>query len=211
MSGRPRRRADESRERKRRKSGGGGLRLFVAAYPPPEQVELWRERLGALELPPHRMTPAAQVHLTLHFLGDTPEGELDSVVESVSRSCAGLPAAELRATRFITLPKRGPARLVAVETDAPPTLLELQRRLARRLARRPRERPGQRYLPHITLCRFRTPGRLALPDDALSLAEVSPEATVPFPLCEVKLMRSVLGSAGARHHELSCIRLAPGD
>ncbi|MBW2419646.1 MAG: 2'-5' RNA ligase family protein [Deltaproteobacteria bacterium] len=157
------------------------------------------------------MTPALQIHLTLHFLGDTPEGELEAVTESVSRSCAGLTAAELRATRFIALPKRGPARLIAVETDAPPSLLELQRRLVQRLALRPRARPGDRYLPHITLCRFRTPGHLGLDEEALSLADGACDAAAPFPLREVKLVRSVLESGGARHYEVASVPLATGD
>jgi len=211
MTGQPGRKQD-SRERKRRKSAAGGLRLFVAAYPPAEWIECWRERLSALTLPPHRLTPPEQIHLTLHFLGDTPEAELETVVESVSRSCAGLAAAELRALRFLTLPTRGPARLVAVETDAPPSLLELQRRLAQRLARRPHARPGNRYLPHLTLCRFRTPGRVKLAEEALApLLDASSRAAAPFPLREVKLVRSVLGSAGARHFEVASASLGTAD
>jgi 2'-5' RNA ligase len=184
---------------------GRSLRLFVAAYPPPELVERWRERLEELELPPHRLTALEQVHLTLQFLGDTPEHELESVVESVSRACSGLAASHLHATRLIALPRRGPARLVAVETDAPPSLVELQRRLARRFAEKPRERGRSRYLPHITLCRFRAPGRLKLDREALSLGQA--DATAPFPLREVKLVRSVLGSAGAQHFEVACSSL----
>jgi 2'-5' RNA ligase len=204
-------REGDSRDRRRRNAGGRGMRLFVAAYPPLELVECWRERLAALALPPHRMTPAEQVHLTLQFLGDTPEGELEAVVESMSRSCAGLATATLRATRFSALPTRGPARLIAIETDAPASLLELQRRLAGRLARRPRARPGSRYLPHLTLCRFRSPGRLKLAEGALSLAEAGPDAAAPFPLREVKLMRSVLGSAGAQHFEVATASLDAAD
>ncbi len=197
-----------SERTRRHETGAPALRLFVAAYPPLELVECWRERLAALELPPHRLTPAEQVHITLHFLGDTPEAELEAVVEKVSRSCAGLAAAELRATRLIALPGRGPARLIAVETEAPPSLLELQRRLVVHLAHERRARQGRRYLPHLTVCRFRTPGRLALDEESLSLTGT--DAAAPFPLREVKLVRSVLGSAGARHFEVAGASLYAG-
>jgi 2'-5' RNA ligase len=80
---------------------------------------------------------------------------------------------------------------VALETDAPPVLLELHRRLASRLARSPRARPGDRFLPHLTLCRFGNAARAERIADPVDLA--------PFPIDRVSLMRSVLWRAGATH------------
>jgi 2'-5' RNA ligase len=83
--------------------------------------------------------------------------------------------------------------------------------LAQRLARQPRVRPGNRYLPHLTLCRFRTPGRVELAEEALAALDASSRAAAPFPLREVKLVRSVLGSAGARHFEVASASLDTAD
>lgn len=182
------------------RNAGSTLRLFVAVHPPPEVACALLEALTPLRLPAHRPVPAPQIHLTLQFIGDTPAKRLAEVVESVERSCAGLEAFMLTPRKLIALPQTGPARLVAVETDAPAALLELHRRLAHRLAKNARERPGDRFLPHLTLCRFATPGP-------------SPES-LPAPLIigsfqvrHVTLLRSVLLPEGADHRPVALFEL----
>lgn len=179
------------------------VRLFVAAHPPPEVALAMLEALAALNLPAHRAVPAAQVHLTLQFIGDTEPRRLQDVAESVERSCAGIEAFVLTPLRLIALPQKGPARLVALETDAPPALLELQRRLAHRLARSVRDRPGDRFLPHLTLARLTTPGAIGPLPDRLDIP--------PFPVRRVTLMRSVLLPEGAEHREAAAFPLEAGD
>lgn len=167
------------------------LRLFVALYPPPEASSAI---LGALpdEARTHRVVPAHQVHLTLFFIGDTHPRELRDVRESVERAASGLPAFHLTPTRLITLPERGPARLIACETDQPAPLMELQRRLVQRLVRRPGRSMDNRFRPHITLCRFREGGPApARVDEPLSLP--------PFAISEIALMQSVLRATGPEH------------
>lgn len=184
------------------RSAGSTLRLFVAAHPPPEVACALLESLSRLELPAHRAVPAAQIHLTSQFIGDTPAKRLPEVVESVERSCAGLEAFALTPLRLIALPQTGPARLVAAETDAPAALLELHRRLAHRLAKNARERPGDKFLPHLTLCRFTTAG--AAPAGLPSPLEVG-----PFPVRHVTLLRSVLLRDGAEHRPVARFDLGP--
>lgn len=186
------------------RSSGSTLRLFVAAHPPPEVACALLEALAPLGLPAHRAVPAAQIHLTLQFIGDTPAKRMAEVVESVERSCAGLEAFMLTPLRLIALPQTGPARLVAVETDAPAALLELHRRLAHRLAKNARERPGDKFLPHLTLCRFTSPG----PAPANLPAPLSVDA---FDVRHVTLLRSVLLPEGAEHRPVARFELAsPG-
>lgn len=175
------------------------LRLFVALYPPGELTQAMCRSLEALDLPPFRATPPAQVHLTLQFIGERSERELDEVRESVERSAAGLRPFALTPLRLRSLPERGPARLVACETDAPADLLEIQRRLARRLARSPRERAGDAFLPHLTLARFRSPVAVRV-DHPLDLTA--------FPVDAILLMRSILKPGGAVHAELARYPLA---
>lgn len=175
-------------------------RLFVAVHPPPEAACALLAALSGLDLPPRRDVPAAQVHLTLQFIGDTPAARIPEVVESVERSCAGLAPFTLTPTRLIPLPEIGPARLLAAETDVHPTLLELQRRLAHRLARSPRQRAGDRFLPHLTLCRFASPATTPPPARPLHVA--------PFGIFTVRLLRSVLLPEGAEHRPVASIDLA---
>lgn len=190
----------------------GNWRLFVAIHPPAQTGAALLDALASLPLPEHRATPAGQVHLTLQFVGDTAEVEVERVAESVSRSVAGISPFSLRAERFITLPRTPPGRrareaprLLAALTDAPPELLEIQRRLAHRLARSVRERPGEGFVPHMTLCRFRD-GSVA---DAVDRPTEGPGAA-PFGVGEVRLMRSVLSPAGASHAEVERFPLGPG-
>lgn len=109
-------------------------------------------------LPPHRVIDAAALHMTLAFIGDTDPKALPDVRESVDRSCSGVGPFDLRAQRLVTIPTPndgGPARLVAAVTDAPAGLLEVQRRLAQRLTRPKRNGRRPRFLPHLTLARYR--------------------------------------------------------
>lgn len=148
----------------------------------------------SLDVPPHRLTSVEQVHLTLHFIGDTPAGEVEAVMESVRRSTAGIRSFSLTPQRLILLPQRGPKRLIAMETDAPWPLLEMHRRLVHRLASSVRQRNCERFVPHMTLCRFATPTR--------GVTIEQPAAPDPIPVREIRLMRSVLLPTGAEHREV---------
>jgi len=171
------------------------MRLFVAIYPPIGVARAMLQTLRAVGLAEHREALDERVHMTLQFVGDTDERQLDEVTESVERAAAGIGAFELRPVALVSLPERGEPRLVAMKTDAPPEILEIQRRLAKRLARRPQERQG--FLPHLTLCRF--VGAAVRVD-----REVELEA---FRVDAVCLMNSKLRPGGAEHVEVERVRL----
>lgn len=175
-------------------------RLFVALYPPRELARAWLEALASLSLPAHRATPLDQIHMTLVFIGEVPERDLAETSASVERGAAGVGAFELAPQGLFTLPERGPARLIAAGTDAPPALLELRRRLVPRLVT-PRNRPAP-FRPHLTLCRFRAPTRYELPPLELDLP--------PFRVEEISLQRSILRPEGAEHRQLVRAPLAAG-
>ncbi len=208
---------DRSRERMGRRDDRPGkkakaptLRLFTGIYPPEAVVRQALAPFESLDLPPHRLTKRDQVHLTLLFIGELelkPARALEEIVESVQRATAGIGSFTLQPQRLIALPERGPARLVALTTDLPGELVELHDRLARRLAKRVRLRPSDRFLPHLTLCRFRTP--TVRPGLRESLEEVRLEAGA-FEVCEVRLMKSVLLPGGAVHEPVAAGRLEGG-
>lgn len=178
------------------------LRLFVALYPPEDIARALVERVSAQSLPSRaRVGPVDQVHMTLQFIGDTPAGEMDAVRESVERAAAGLSAFVLTLRELIALPERGPKRLVAAETDAPPTLLEIHQRLVQRLAHNVREPGGahDRFRPHMTLCRFASPARGFVIDE--------PALAGSFRVDHIALMRSTLWHTGATHHEVLRVAL----
>ncbi len=175
------------------------LRLFVAIHPPPEVGEAMCAAVHNLELPPYRMTRPEQIHMTLHFIGDTAVKDMPQVEESVMKAAGGLERFQVHPRRLIRLPQRGRARLIAAETDGPATLVELHHRLVTRLARTARSRHDDHFLPHITLCRFRSQARMEPIDVPLDIA--------PLPVGEIHLMRSTLTPTGAEHHHVCVVAL----
>ena len=174
------------------------MRLFVALYPPVEVAAAMLASIEGLDLPKHRVPPLEQVHMTLQFIGDRHERELDDVIESVERSAAGLGAFELTPRMLVSLPERGAGRLVAVQTDEPAALMEIQRRLAHRLAD-PKRRGRERFLPHMTVCRFAAETRMERINQPVNM-----EA---FAVGEIKLMKSVLRPSGAAHALVHTVRV----
>lgn len=151
--------------------------------------------------------PAEQVHLTVHFFGNVAPRQLNETIESIDRAKKGLHAFALAPTDIITLPRHGRRsrpRLIAMETGGPPDLLELQRRIAHRFARPAREQPGDRYLPHLTLARFKWGGGgepLEMP--AWRGPMDRPGLPRPFNVHEFHLVKSELHPDGARHQSIA--------
>jgi 2'-5' RNA ligase len=180
------------------------LRLFVSVQPP---LELSRQ-LHA-ELAPHlgglpeglRLVPPEQVHLTLQFIGETLERDLDDVTESVARSASGLRAGPVRCHSIAGLPDVGPLRVIAAMADIEPDLAEVQRRLAKRLARSARARSEGRFRPHLTLARIHP--------DFNARFESVPIPPLSFDAAAISLVRSVLRPTGAQHIELARFELIP--
>ncbi|MBL8759962.1 MAG: RNA 2',3'-cyclic phosphodiesterase [Phycisphaerae bacterium] len=169
------------------------LRLFIAAYPPPEVVSPLLSAADLLALGSLKPSPPDQVHLTLVYIGDTDERQLDDVIESMHRAAAGFAPISVDVSRLIALPERGAARLIAAELTSPPTLVELQKRLVQRLTRtKPSHDRG--FLPHLTLARFPGTG-VALDRRAWEPPGAS------FSITDLRLMSSVLATSGAVHCE----------
>ncbi len=176
------------------------LRLFVAAYPPPETAVALLASLTQLDLPPNRLVAPGQVHVTLHFIGETPASKIDAIAETVRHAAGGLDSFALTPRRLISLPQRPMVRLVAAETDQPAALMELQRRLVARLARNPRHRAGDRFRPHLTLCRLGSPAKLA--------AIEVPLGVPPFMVEKIALVCSTLRPQGAHHETVRVVDLS---
>ncbi|MFN7021861.1 MAG: RNA 2',3'-cyclic phosphodiesterase [Phycisphaerales bacterium] len=190
------------RESEESKSGGGpldaALRLFLAAYPPADAAAEMAGLLKPMRLFGHRPVPVNQIHLTLHFLGNTPISALGSVGRAVDQLSV-LPAFELRPLRLMTLPERRSPRLIALETDCPRPLIELRSRAMMLLG----AAPEPSFLAHLTLCRFAR--------DARPRSIRLPVSLRPFRVEEVRLVRSLLTGEGARYSTLRTVRLVGAD
>lgn len=179
------------------------LRLFIAAYPPPEVAAGLVSAAESLSVPSLKPSPIDRVHITLLFIGDTDERQVPEVVESMTRAASGVAEARATIARLIGLPERGHCRLIAAEASVSRELLEVQRRLARRLARARAKREGV-FLPHLTLGRF--------PGTGVALERREWAApNLEFVIREIRLMASTLAPRGAIHREVSRFGLTGGE
>lgn len=175
------------------------LRLFVAASVPDDH-QAWVEQVSALlerRWPAARWTTTENRHITLKFLGATPEDRLEAVA-AACRSAAGAhrPAA-LRLQGLGVFPNLRRARVLWTGVEDPSgTLTEVARDLDAALEPLGYGSEARAFTPHLTLARFRDPQRIeALPPVA--------EAPPAFRLEALGLWRSRLSPAGARYERLA--------
>ncbi|MGI9015228.1 MAG: RNA 2',3'-cyclic phosphodiesterase [Phycisphaerales bacterium] len=174
-------------------------RLFLAIHPPSDVAA---QMCGVNDLIDPcfgcRPTPVEQVHLTLQFIGDTPQSRMETVIESIARAASGIGPVHLQPQRLRILPDRGPARVLAIEANQTPALLELKRRLASRLAQRRQKHrdAASAFLPHFTIARFKPPSSEINREqiDAITI-----NAELAFTANAITLMRSTLKPGGSEH------------
>lgn len=171
-------------------------RLFLALILPDDAVRrlvAW-QRDAFAGVPDVRPVGAANLHVTLAFLGARPAEEVGPIAEALRCAAAAavrptLTVAAYRETRSV-----GMLRL----DDAGGRASALAEHLHARLeALRVYERERRPWLPHLTVLRFRRPPRLAprLPD----LGPISPS--------EAAVYHSVLRPTGAQYEVLESVVL----
>jgi 2'-5' RNA ligase len=175
--------------------GDERVRLFCALQLPTEtldQLVAWQRE--ALDVPNVRPVPREHLHVTLAFLGQRPVEELEAITSAL-REAAGTaerPRLALRGYRetrsvgMLTCDDEG-GRASALATD-------LQNRLE---ALGVYERERRRWLPHVTVVRFRERPRLrpALP------------ALEPFAPSDAAAYLSRLRPGGAQYEVLESVEV----
>lgn len=187
------------------------LRLFVAV----ELDERVRRALGELQvelrrngLERLRWTRDEGIHLTLKFLGETPEKRLAAIREALAKGARGHRRHELSLGKLGTFGGKRNPRVLWVDLDgAVESLGRLQESVDGALAEIGFAKEDRRFSPHLTLARVR-------PETARDVAEPIARALesvrVPraeLPVAEVSLMQSTLGRGGAVYNRLTSIEL----
>lgn len=186
------------------------MRLFVA-IPLPQRLrrELVREteRLAG-ELPAARWVPAANLHLTLRFLGEVAEEELDSARSALRRATEGTRAFEVTLAGRGRFPPRGRPRILWVGLEASDQLAALAELASRTLEAALDIEPERRsFHAHVTVARCRSGWRR---DDAERWVEAgSSHRGEVVPVTCVDLMESRLASSGATYHRVERCILEP--
>ncbi|KAA5548241.1 RNA 2',3'-cyclic phosphodiesterase [Adhaeribacter rhizoryzae] len=139
------------------------MRLFIAA-PLPENVLTALQTQQALYAQDGvRLVPAANLHLTLHFLGETPAALLPTLSQTLENIAAELPAFTLTFKEIAPGPKPKSPRLIWARFHQHPAFTQLARIIQEKL-NSSSDHPGE-YIPHITIARLKKDltQRLALP------------------------------------------------
>jgi 2'-5' RNA ligase len=151
--------------------------------------------------PEFRWTPAANLHLTVRFIGSVEVSIVDGIVDRLNaRPLAGF---ELALGGIATFKRGGLARVVWLQVrSGAKAARELAAQVEAECARAgmgPETRP---FHPHLTLARARAREGAALPT-----LPAAPELP-PWRADELVLYRSHLGRAGSIYESLRTIRLS---
>lgn len=171
------------------------IRLFAGLELPPELGG----RLAALAggIPGARWVEARNLHITLRFVGEVEEGLGADLHDALAGVRA--PAFTLGLSGFGTFGRAAPNHLWAA-VDKAPGLLHLQAKVEQAVARLGLAPEGRKYLPHVTLARFRGAPVSRVQD---FIARNSPFQAAPWPVKHFVLYRSHLGHGGAEYEALA--------
>jgi 2'-5' RNA ligase len=127
-----------------------GTRVFVALDPPAEvraEAEAWARHL-ARSTQGLRVVPARNSHITLAFLGQRDEYEIDQIVNAIAETEGPVGGLSLGAP--VWLPRRRPRSLALDIHDDRGELKALQARLARALGQSLGWKESRPYRAHLT-------------------------------------------------------------
>ena len=182
------------------------VRTFVAIEPPSGLRAALAGVPEAASLPADtsvRWTPPENLHLTLRFLGDTPEDQLAPLSRALDAIAAGIPSFALELGAAGAFPDVQQARVLWIGlVDADRRLRRLRNQVEAAVRGLGWKREGRPFAPHLTLARLRKPARLP----AGGWIETVPRCR--FSVKEIALIRSTLKPAGAEYDILHRASLA---
>ena len=175
------------------------MRAFVALILPDEILDRLEDLQAAI--PVGRIAQRDALHLTLEFLGDQSDDDIEAAHAALSRLA---PAAfDLGLSGTDTFGRRSPSLLYAGVSACPP-LTDLQKSVRSALRAAGLQFDRQRFRPHVTLARF---ARQMPAGDIVRLREAliatAGFATPPVRIDSFALYRSTLGRGPPIHDELA--------
>lgn len=174
------------------------FRGFIAAEVGSQPtVEAFQEELRATGAD-LKLVPPENLHVTLKFLGDTPEERVPEILEALERAAAPAAPGRLELRGAGAFPKPAAPRVVWVGVgDGADTLTGVAERLEDALEPLGFPRERRDFHPHVTVARTRGPRNQAALTDAVRRHEG--EGFGEAPLERVVLMRSTLRPQGPRY------------
>lgn len=186
-------------------------RLFIAVDPPAKVAAQARgiiDRLRAAGVEASWTDPA-QLHLTLHFLGDeVDDADLHRICVAMDESAAAVPVFHAALGGVGVFPDlRRPRVLWLGVGEGSAGLLQLHKALAERLEPLGYPAEARGFRPHLTLGRFR--GRGPAGGDLAGAIEACRDAVAgEMPVRKIVLYESRLTKSAAEHDRLHVASLA---
>jgi RNA 2',3'-cyclic 3'-phosphodiesterase len=188
-------------------------RTFIAvAIPAPlgEKLTRLKARL-APEIPAVRWTSTLPFHVTLVFLGDVRNADLNQVCAVVSEAASPVPPFEVRVQGIGAFPNPARPRVIwaGLKSPEPSPLVQLRETIARNLARIGYRSDKDRFTPHATLGRIKPDRRNPpAPDLTKILSAYENWDAGTFTVRELTTFASTLTPQGPVYAPLAQARLA---
>jgi len=140
------------------------------------------------------------IHLTLKFLGEVKDKDVDRIVEILEGTCKEYSTFHLEINRIGTFPGKRSPRVLWVGISGDETLAALKRKIDDRMSSLGFEKEERPFSPHLTLGRFKSSaGKEAMMQRVDSLKDSS---VGKIEVTSISLMRSDLGPAGATYTKI---------
>lgn len=176
--------------------------------PEPVRREVARRTAGLRErLPRARWVDPENIHLTLLFLGQTPDDHVPALSAKLREAFAGHAPMTVRLSGGGTFPPKRPARVAWIGMEAPEELMAVQAGAVAAAVDAVGFEPEQRpFRPHVTLARCENWQR-----DAVDkfIAAFPGEIGPPFTVDRGVLMESRLSPRGARYSVVEELPMKP--
>jgi 2'-5' RNA ligase len=186
-------------------------RLFVAIEIGPEAQQALRRAQDAARRAGFsaRWVEPTNAHLTLKFLGDTDRTRVEALDAALRAVTANHTSFTLHTADFGAFPNlRRPSVLWLGLRGALERLGTLQQGVETALAAQGFPAEPRPFKPHLTLGRLGRGAAIPGPDAIAALIRGADFAGASLPVTQLQLVRSVLGSGGARYTTLAVFPLA---
>jgi 2'-5' RNA ligase len=170
-----------------------------------EVTQLFKVQLDGI---PIRWVPCENIHLTLKFLGDVSESNLEMLTDILNIEATRHSSFEVSVGGVGAYPRITNPRVIWVGVEAPPDLMVLQNGIANELEKLGYAQEKRSYSPHLTIGRV---GRNVAGNDLRRVSKVIESNKIGFlgvfPIQEVYLYKSDLKPSGAVYTKIFATQL----
>jgi 2'-5' RNA ligase len=192
------------------------IRSFIAIDLSPEIIKNLEKLIGQIKgrLPelPIRWVPANKIHLTLKFLGDVSESNIEMLEKILGIEASNYPPFEISVGGLGAFPSIRRPRVIWVGVETPDELTDFQQSIETETARLGYAREKRIFSPHLTLGRV---SRNANAEEVRQIGEVLCNCKVGFlgatRVRAVHLYRSDLKPTGAVYTQLDSASFSKND